>query len=476
MRSQRMLARFALATGFALLLPACVTFSADSGMSVVRETVAPTLDAKAVAVRGPAEDNTAREAVRRLLARTLSADAAVKAALLGNRDLQASFNELGIAEAAMVQASLPPDPVFSLADAAGGGGIDIERRVVADILALATLAARADIAGDRFRQAQLRAALDTLRIAASTRRAYYRAVAARAVAKYLGEAQATAASAAEVAQRLGENGALNKLDQARNQVFYAEVSADLARARRGVATAREELVRKLGLWDGNLDLRLPDALPPLPATARTRAQVEVEAVRRRVDLRIARLEVDALAKSYGLTNATRYIDLAEISGISNTMKDPDTSRFHEYGAGFDLQVPLFDFGEARLRSAEAAYMQAVNRLSASAVTVRSQAREAYQAYRASYDIARHYQREVLPLRKIISDETLLRYNAMQIDVFALLVEARQRIASTEASIRADEEFWLADTELGATITGGGNSEASREANADDAGRQTARSE
>jgi outer membrane protein TolC len=118
-------------------------------------------------------------------------------------------------------------------------------------------------------------------------------------------------------------------------------------------------------------------------------------------------------------------------------------------------VPLFDFGAARERLAEETYMQAVNRLAGKAVNVRSEAREAYQAYRAAYDIARHYRREVLPLRKIISDETLLRYNAMQIDVFALLAEARQRIASTQAAIRADEDFWLADTDLGVAVVGGG---------------------
>jgi len=100
-------------------------------------------------------------------------------------------------------------------------------------------------------------------------------------------------------------------------------------------------------------------------------------------------------------------------------------------------------------------LQAVNRLTAKAVNVRSEARDAYRNYRAAYDIAHHYQREVLPLRKIISDETLLRYNAMQIDVFALLAEARQRIASTVSAIEAQREFWFADTNLGAAVIGGG---------------------
>ena len=183
--------------------------------------------------------------------------------------------------------------------------------------------------------------------------------------------------------------------------------------------------------------------------------MEVEAVRRRVDLQIARLEVEAVAKSYGLTQATRFINLLEVSGIEKRVREPSGDSATERGIGIEFEVPLFDFGEARLREAEATYMQAVNRLTAKAVSVRSQARESYLLYRSSYDIARHYQREVLPLRKIISEETLLRYNAMQIDVFSLLTESRERIASSIAAIEAQRDFWLADGTLFAVVLGGG---------------------
>jgi outer membrane protein TolC len=87
--------------------------------------------------------------------------------------------------------------------------------------------------------------------------------------------------------------------------------------------------------------------------------------------------------------------------------------------------------------------------------VRSEARDAYRTYRSTYDIARHYEREVLPLRKIISDETLLRYNAMLIDVFDLLLEARQRIMATIAAIEAKRDFWLASADLVSAVVGGG---------------------
>jgi outer membrane protein TolC len=442
----------------AATLPGCAAFSPDGGMDAVQEIAGSGLAKDVAAIRTPADAEAAGATVRGLLKRPLSADATVHVALLNNRDLQASYNALGMAEAATVEASLPPNPIFSGFGAAGGGGLDIEFRVAANILALATLPARAEIAADRFRQAQLQAAIDTLRTAAQARRAYYRAVARRALAKFLTEAQVTAAGAVQVSRQLGESGALNKLDQARHQVFYAELTAELATARQAETEAREQLVRRLGLWGQEIDFRLPDALPALPRAPRAVPVVESEAVRRRVDLQIARIEVEVLAKTYNLTNATRFINLLELAGIAKTMQEPGSSRFNEGGAGFDLQVPVFDFGETRLRGAEEAYRLAVNRLAAKAVNVRSEAREAYQAYRASYDIVRHYRNEVLPLRKIISDEMLLRYNAMQIDVFALLVEARQRIVSTQAAIRAEEAFWLADASLRAAVIGGAPAE------------------
>jgi outer membrane protein TolC len=303
----------------------------------------------------------------------------------------------------------------------------------------------------RFRQAQLGAALATLRLAVETRRAYYRAVAAQELVAFLAQAQLSAEAAAQLAVRLGETGSANKLDQAREQVFYADITAQLATARQAASSEREALIRLLGLWGGDLRFKLPDALPALPRRLRSLAAIEVEAVRRRVDLQISRMELDALARSYGLTQATRFINILE-AGYADKI---ETGAPFKRGFDVTLQIPLFDFGEVRVRQARAIYMQAVNRLLESAVNVRSEARDAYRVYRSAYDIAGHYEREVLPLRKIISDETLLRYNAMQIDVFSLLAEARQRVLATVTAIQAKRDFWLATADLKAAVAGGG---------------------
>ena len=212
----------------------------------------------------------------------------------------------------------------------------------------------------------------------------------------------------------------------------------------------------MGLWGGDLAFKLPAALPGLPARPQALPAIEREAVRRRIDLQIARIEVETLTKSLGLSQATRFINLLDVGAVAKTTRRAEGEVDRQRGIEVELQVPLFDFGETRLREAEQTYMQAINRLAEKAVNVRSQAREAYRAYRSTYDIASHYRREVLPLRKIISDETLLRYNAMQIDVFALLTEARERVGANTAAIEAQKDFWLSSTDLAVAVVGGGN--------------------
>jgi outer membrane protein TolC len=454
-RRQSIMPARMIALAGALVLSACQTFSPDGGMDVVAGVAGPALDKQVVAIRTEEDAVAARATLDRLLKRTLTADSAVQIALLNNRGLQAAYDELAAAEARMVGESLPPNPSFSLVRIAASAELEIERRIVTDILALATLPARSEIARLRFHKAQLAAALETLRVATVAKRAWYDSVAARETVGFLTQAEVSARAADELSRRLAETGAVNKLDRAREQVFLAETSAQLAAARQRAASAREALIRALGLTGPDLRFGLPDALPALPRRARSLPAVEADAIRRRVDLQIARIELDALAKSYGLTQATRFVNVLDAGYADKITKDELTGqRVYQRGFEVTLQVPLFDFGEVRVREAQATYMQAVDRLAEKAVNVRSQAREAFATYRSAYDIASRYQRDVLPLRRTIAQETQLRYGAMQIDEFALLAEARQRINSTIAAVDAKRDFWLASADLLAAIVGG----------------------
>ncbi|MBR0752455.1 TolC family protein [Bradyrhizobium jicamae] len=440
----------------ATALAGCASFSPDSGMSAVSALTGERIGKQTALLRTPDDAAAASEKVRNLLARALTVEAAVQVALLNNKGLQAAYNELALAEADMVEQSLPPNPTFSISRISGNGASEIERQVVGDILALATLPFRSEIARERFRQAQLRAALETLRLAADVRRAYVLAVAANEMTALLTDAKATAETTAQLATKLGETGALNKLDQAREQVFYAETTADLATARQDASSARERLARLMGLWDDGLGFKLPDRLPSLPRRPQALPFIEADAVAHRIDLQIARMELTALAKSLDLTNATRFVTLLDVAGIDRRTRDPESPAFRERGFDVQFQIPVFDGGEVRVRQATETYNLAFNRLTEKAVNVRSEARDAYRVYRSTWDIAGHYQREILPLRKIITEEMQLRFSSMQVDVFALLTEARQRLASLRAAIDARRAFFLAQAELQTAVNGGGS--------------------
>jgi len=445
----------------ALLATGCAGFSPDGGMGPVETAAAAELGQDVTKIDSADKEAHAAARVKQLLARPITAASAVQIALLNNRGLQAAYNELGISEAQMVEASLPPAPMLAFSRLAGSGGIEIERQIVQNVLALFTLPRRREIAEARFRQAQVRAVEATLRIAAETMRAYYRAVAANESVKFLVDAQVSAQTVSQLAKQLGETGAMSKLDQAREHAFYAEISTQVASARLRQRVDRERLTRALGTWGIDTAFRLPDKLAALPSKPTTLSWVESEAVRRRVDLAIDRMEIDILAKELGLTRKTRFINALEVAGLSTTEKESD--KVSRRGFDVDFQIPIYDFGESRVRLAEETYMRAVNRLLERAVNVRSEAREAYQGYRGAYDIARHYDREVLPLRKIISDETLLNYNAMIRDLFALLADARARILANVQAIEARRDFWLATVDLHTAIVGGrGSGEAAGE--------------
>ena len=173
----------------------------------------------------------------------------------------------------------------------------------------------------------------------------------------------------------------------------------------------------------------------------------------RLDVQMARRNAEATASALGLSRATGFINVFDAGMINKS----ETGRPRANGYEISLELPIFDWGGARIARAEATYMQAVYRTADIAVRARSEVRLAYSAYRTSHDIARHYRDEVVPLRKRISEEVLLRYNGMLASVFELLADARDQAGSVNAAIDAQRDFWIAETGLQAAINGAGNS-------------------
>lgn len=442
------------AAAVALALSGCASFSKDGGLDAVSAMTAERIG-QDLRLPQAADADPASPELARLLQSPLSADDAVRIALLNNRGLRASLAALGVAEADLVQAGRMRNPGVGFSRKSGGGETEIERSVMFDLVGLLSIPIRRDIEARRFEGAKLAAATSAVQLAADTRKAWFTAVAAAQSASYAEQVREAAQASADLAARMAQVGNLSRLDQAREQAFSAEASTQLARARHDATAARERLTRLMGLWGEHTTFQLPARLPELPGAAREPANIEALAMRQRLDVQLAKLNTQATARALGLSKATGFVNVLDAGYVNaSTSGSP-----RENGYEIELALPLFDWGGARVARAEAIYMQSVHRTADIAINARSQVREAYSAYRTSYDVARHYRDEIVPLRKRISDETLLRYNGMLISVFELLADARAQISGVNAAIEAQRDYWIADTDLQATINGSGGATA-----------------
>jgi len=328
--------------------------------------------------------------------------------------------------------------------------VEYDRTVMFDLLGLLTMPMARQIEQQRFERAQLQAAQDAVTLAANTRRAYFNAVGAQEQLRYLQQVKETADIANELAKRMAQVGNFNRLTQMREQAFFADTTAQLARAQQQALADRERLTRLLGLTGEQLKFQLPDRLPELPKQALEVRSAEQTAMDKRLDIQIAKRQTEALARTLGLTRSTRLVNVLEV-GYQNKS---ETGAQRSNGYEISLELPIFDFGTARVARAEATYLQSMNRVAALGVQAQSEVRESHAAYLTAYELARHYRDEVVPLRKRISEENLLRYNGMLISVFELLADAREQVTGVSNAVAALRDFWVAQVNLDTALTAG----------------------
>lgn len=441
--------KLTVAASAALLLAGCASFSPDGGAGRVSELTKERTGQNVTIQRSTSDVDSASARVAELLKQPLTADSAVEIALLNNRGLQASFSELGITEAERVRAGRLANPTFSFGRLSGHGVTEIDRSVMFNFLGLLTLPVASQVAQRQLEQAQYQAAFDAVGVAAEARKAFFGAVAAQDLVGYYEQVKDAADASNDLARRMLLAGNFSKLAQMREQAFYADATANLARARHQAVAEREKLVRVLGLSGEQLAFKLPEHLPELPKEPVEPKNAEQTAIDKRLDVLMAKRSTEATAKSLGLTRSTRFINVLEV-GYANKSQ---TGEGRQNGYEVELELPLFDFGATRTARAEATYMQSVHRTAEVAVNARSEVRESYSAYRTAFDLARHYRDEMVPLRKRISEENLLRYNGMLSSVFELLADARDQVTTVTAAIEAQRDYWIAETNLQTALTG-----------------------
>ena len=389
-----------------------------------------------------------------LLARPLNQQDAVHLALVNSPAIQAMLARNWAEAAGAAQSGRIANPWFVFTRTTLADEVEFERALTFGLLDLLTLPLRYPAAQARIELSQVRLAQDTVDTVTGVRRAWVRAVAARERLVYAQQVYEVGEISAELARRLQQVGNFSRLQYARQQAFYADAATRLAAARQAETAAREELVRVLGLSDAQeQQLQLPERLPDLPDSPRNPAEVSAAARTARLDLQLARTAYETAAREQGLNRLTRLTDIELGVRHDTVFDDAAGTRDNREGYEISVRLPLFDWGEMQRDAMNARTLAAANQLEAAVRAAGSNLREAYAAYRTAWDVCHHYRDEVLPLRRVIAEENLLRYNGMLIGVFELLADTRDQVHAVIAAIEAQRDFWLADGALQAAIIG-----------------------
>ena len=392
------------------------------------------------------------DTVNALLQTNLTAPSAVTIALLNNRSLQSEFEEVGISQADLAQASRLrniqiagswrfPDRPPSLVSA--------EYSAAGDFLDLLTLPARKKIAKRELEQTKLRVANEVLRLAAEVQTAFYTVQASEQLAKRLGVIAEVNEAAADVAQRQSDAGNINDLELRNQQASAAQAQLDLMQAQAQARADRERLNRLFGFSGERTHWKVADELSGLPAMESRLENLESLAVSQRLDLALARSQAESVAAALRLKKNTRYLPGVTV-GV-DTERSPDGQRVT--GPNLTLELPLFDQGQPAVARLAAQYRQAQNNFAALENNVRSEVRQAQDALLASRAAAEHYTKILLPQRQKILRDTLLHYNAMQKSSYELLAAKERELIAERGYVGALRDYWIARAELERAVGG-----------------------
>jgi outer membrane protein TolC len=409
----------------ALASASCATMSSEvSGVERAVVSRAPSLQGLSLP-RFDVPENVPEE-VETLLTRPLTADDAVRVAMLANRDARASLAELGIARGAYVQAGLLPNPQaeFSIRDPGGPQPIQLDVGLELNVTATVLTPLRSGVAEAVLDAERLKAAGALLDLGYRTRLAYLEAQAAAKRLELRTRALESWQATWETVAELEKNGNLNGMDVA-NQLAQVELArVQVAEAENALLDAREHLTRRLGLQGRQLQFKLADALeaPPLPEKD---ALSEAQAIK--VNLELAELLSRAEA-------ASRKVGLAKTEGwlpdlVAGFHGERDANLW-ELGAHFTVSLPILDQQQGRQLMARSEYDVLRAKAESQALAVRSAVRQTLNRLESSTRRSKHYGERLLPARRKALEETVLQYNAMQLGVFQVLA-AQRAVTETE---------------------------------------------
>jgi outer membrane protein, heavy metal efflux system len=399
--------------------------------------------------RGTPQDAQAQGAVASLLSRPLTADSAVQVALLNNHNLQATYEELGIAQADLVEAGLLKNPVFTFERRFPGQAAEID--LVQEFVDILFLPLRKRIAAAQFEAAKLQVGHEILTTAAEVRAAFYEHQGDQQLVDLRKTVADATERSAETALKMHEAGNLRDLDLASEQATNAQAKIELAKAQTSAVQSREKLNKLMGAFGTQTNWTVAPRLPELPGEI-SMGRLESRAIEQRLDLAAARQQFLAEARARGIARAEAILQGAQIASHYEHEIEPR----HSTGPAVNIPIPIFNQGQPASARATAKMRQAEQRYLAVAAEIRCDVRAARDKALLARRQVEYFKSTALPMRTRVTEESQLQYNAMQITPFQLLQAKQEEVKAGADYVEALREYWVARAELEKAVGGGLN--------------------
>src|SRR5881398_1590031 len=397
--------------------------------------------------RGTAQDAEAQAAVASLLSGPLTAGSAVQVALLNNHKLQATYEELGIAQADLVEAGLLRNPIFTFERRFPGQALEAD--LLKEFIDILLLPLRKRIAQAQFEAAKLRVGHEILSVAAEVRAAIYEHQGDQQLVDLRKSVADATERAAETALKMNEAGNLRDLDLASEQASHAQAKIELAKAQSEAVQTREKLNKLMGAFGTQTNWTVALRLPELSGGEVSTSQLESRAVQQRLDLAAARQEFIAQARSLGIARADAILQQAEFGAHY----EREISGEYAVGPSVNVPIPIFNQGQAAVARSSAKLRQSEQRYLALAADIRSDVRAARDKMLLSRRQVEYFKSTALPTRTRVTEESQLEYNAMQIGPFQLLQAKQEEVKTGADSVEALRDYWVARAELEKAVGG-----------------------
>ncbi len=435
-------AALALAVAFALGGCASAPPRADDAdiNALLAERGGPELAWSAVA-----QPDAERQAVEQWLSEPMTADSAVRVAMLRSPRLQQEYARLGLARAEVLEAVDVSNPTLSLSRQSLDPG-DGNNRLVGITLPLAdllVLPVRRRLAAEEFDRATLEIAAAVLGVAADVEAAWYRYVGARQVADLRAAVADGGDAAAELAQRFYDAGNISELQLKQEQAAASEARIAAGRARAEAGRARMTLNTMVGLSGDEADWATSDRLPLPVATEDDPDALAALARSSSLELMAARQQSLILADALGITRRLRWLGGSEIG--YERENEAEGSRLR--GPTLDLELPIFNQGQAKVARAEALWAEAQARVAIAELGVDGAIRLGAQEVRELAKVVAIHRELLIPQREKVVERSQQEQNFMLIGVFELIQAKVQEYDAYQGYLEAVRDYWLARVEL-----------------------------